>query len=740
MNFRDRPRSVWVLPLIALAITLALLGSDWGGFAASLRGSLFDAYQRAKPRDYQDTRAEVGFSVRVLDADAPSLAQFGPWPWPHAVLAKLADDLHAQGAQLVVFDLPLDRPDPASPTNLIAGIPAGPNFDQARAALQAMPSPDNALATSLTHIATVTGYTLGGSTHALTPKKTISFTGTQDPFAHTRQFTGSSDVFAPLFKASAGTGARNLAADRDGVVRRAPLVFRLNGQPVASLDAEVLRVIENRKRLIVNPSDGGDIFTGARGVTSIDAFHHTLPTAPDGSLWIAYARDTDARSISASALDHNTLAPGVLKNAIVYLGSPDDLVATPLGMRTTASVHAEAMENILLGNVLRRPTAAANAELVCFALCGFVMIFLLARFGVWWAGLFALVAVAGAGAVSWQLFAANHVLLDVLGPGFGIAFVFAAGAAARMLEVAGGRARLHDAFADALSPEAIDRIARKPSLLKLGGENRTVTYLVCGVRGFPELAKSFRDDPVAFTRLLERVFTPLMDEVLSHRGTIERIGSEGFSAFWNAPLDDPEHAIHACEAATGMMEVIARVNEIITHERRIDGAALAPVEIGIGLSTGPAIAGGFRTHGHTTYSAVGECAVLAGRIQALSGTYGPAVIVSEDTRKAAERGFAFLEVDYVALGEGTPVKLYAMLGNPVMRASPKFRALTTFHDHIFQSLRTQQWEKTRELIDQCRKLSGASQKLYDLQLSRVAWYENHPPGADWDGAFRPILK
>jgi adenylate cyclase len=232
-----------------------------------------------------------------------------------------------------------------------------------------------------------------------------------------------------------------------------------------------------------------------------------------------------------------------------------------------------------------------------------------------------------------------------------------------------------------------------------------------------------------------------MDEVLAHRGTIERINADGFSAFWNAPLDDPEHAIHACEAASGMMEVIARVNDIITHERRIDGAALSPVEIGIGISTGAAVVGGFRTHGRTTYSAAGECAVLAARIQALSGAYGPAVVVSEETRKSAERGFAFLEVDFVAIADTqNPTKLYALLGNPVMRASPKFRALTTFHDHIFQSLRTQQWEKARELIEECRRLSGASQKLYDLHLARIGWFEAHPPGEEWDGAFRPLLK
>ena len=104
-------------------------------------------------------------------------------------------------------------------------------------------------------------------------------------------------------------------------------------------------------------------------------------------------------------------------------------------------------------------------------------------------------------------------------------------------------------------------------------------------------------------------------------------------------------------------------------------------------------------------------------------------------------GFAFLEVDFIApLPEKGPVKLYALLGNPVVRASPKFRALSTFHDHIFQALRAQQWEKTRELIDQGRKLSGASQKLYDLHLARIEYFEDNPPGANWDGAFRQILK
>ena len=87
-----------------------------------------------------------------------------------------------------------------------------------------------------------------------------------------------------------------------------------------------------------------------------------------------------------------------------------------------------------------------------------------------------------------------------------------------------------------------------------------------------------------------------------------------------------------------------------------------------------------------------------------------------------------------------PVRLYALLGNPVARASPKFRALSTFHDHIFQALRGQQWAEARELIEQCRKLSGASQALYDLYLARIRYFESNPPGPTGTARSGPILK
>ena len=184
MNLRNRPTAIWAFPILMLLGALLFLGSDAGQTASRLRGILFDAYQHIQPRPYQDTLPRSGFAVRVLDSDADSLARFGPWPWPHATLAKLTRELKAKGAAMVVFAFPLDVPDPLSPANLLALTPAGPQGDAVRSALNAMPSPDSDLTLAMSQLATMTGFTLGtgNAARAPSPKSQVSFVGNKESF------------------------------------------------------------------------------------------------------------------------------------------------------------------------------------------------------------------------------------------------------------------------------------------------------------------------------------------------------------------------------------------------------------------------------------------------------------------------------------------------------------------------------------------------------------------------------
>ena len=389
---------------------------------------------------------------------------------------------------------------------------------------------------------------------------------------------------------------------------------------------------------------------------------------------------------------------------------------------------------------IARPFWAKFAEMAFLLLTSAAAVALVLRTGVLRATLFAICALIAAFYLG-LLDALQGNALDVVATGTMLLLVLATAATAHIAQIRGLKRELRLVFADSLPSAAIDQIARDPSLLSLDGETRNITYLACGVRGLADLSAIFREDPKGFTRLLEQVLTPLMGQVLRHGGVIDRLTADGFTAYWNAPLDDPAHAAHACEAANGMITALARVNDDLTAGYKPGGPEIPLVEIGIGVATGPAIAGGFGGHGRLSYSVTGDAQRLAVLLQALSRNYGPPIIVAQQTQATAGLGFAFLEVDYFAQGQDDPpIHLYAMLDHRAARTSPKVRALATFHEHIFQCLRNQQWDKARALIEQCARLSGASQTLYDLYRARIRYFETHPPGPGWDGAFRPVLK
>src|SRR6185312_7892894 len=149
MKFGEGPVALWAWPAVILAVALAILLADPGGLARHIRNIEFDAYQYSKPRTYEDTAVKSGLSVRVLEADAASVEKFGAWPWPRATLAKLVGELKDGGAALVVFALPLDHPDPASPKAMLDYVPAGPSTDAVRATLAKLRSPDDVLAKAM---------------------------------------------------------------------------------------------------------------------------------------------------------------------------------------------------------------------------------------------------------------------------------------------------------------------------------------------------------------------------------------------------------------------------------------------------------------------------------------------------------------------------------------------------------------------------------------------------------------
>ena len=316
-------------------------------------------------------------------------------------------------------------------------------------------------------------------------------------------------------------------------------------------------------------------------------------------------------------LNPNALDAVPLKDAIVLVGAQGQVVKTPLGPASLAQVMAEGIENLLSRQVLVRPSWAQSLEALLLVVTGIVMVGLLQR-GLVWGGAATLSGMLLLGSVSWLVFISRRLLLDATTPSLVLALAFAAALGAWLFELRMTYVALRMAFADSLPRASINKLARRPSLLKLEGDTRAATYLVCGVRGLSALAASRRDDPAGFTRLTEKLLTPLIDQAMAHGGTIDRLTADGFAAFWNAPLEDADHALHACEAGSAMTMAWTKVAEELAQQ---DGSAPA-MEIGMGIATGPVIAGGFGASGRMGYSVHGDAVTLTLSLQALSHLYG----------------------------------------------------------------------------------------------------------------------
>lgn len=298
------------------------------------------------------------------------------------------------------------------------------------------------------------------------------------------------------------------------------------------------------------------------------------------------------------------------------------------------------------------------------------------------------------------------------------------------------RAKRKRALELKLSPKTLKRVARHPEALKLISVTRVMSFLACRIRGFDAIMDSLDRDPAGLTKLTRCTLTPLTQAVLDRHGTIDSMTPGGFTAFFNAPLDDSQHASHACECALAMMQALEKANRCLEHAS-FEGPSLGPVGIGIGVSTGPGIVGDFGTDRLPHFTVAGRASMHAAELERLSVDYGTSILVGESTRAMAESDFAFLEVDVEPIKAGDRQPLYALLGTPVSRANPKFLALKAFHERIFQAYRAEDWDKARGLIEQCRGLSGANPVLYDFYLKRIAHLQSHPSSADWGGRFEP---
>jgi adenylate cyclase len=724
--------------LACLALLVGFAALRIADFAPieEIRVRTFDTYQRI---DHRRKPAEP--IVRIVGIDEKSLKALGQWPWPRTKIAELVDQLTRLGAAAIAFDVVFPEPDRLNPEV------AAENFrdlDEAtRDKLKALPSNDQVLADAIKRSRVVLGESgiaePNPDLDRQLPQTGLATLG-EDPKPYLYEFPGLIRNVPVLEQAAAGRGLFSIKPERDGIIRRVPIITIAQGAVMPSLAFEMLRVVSGSDTILVR--------TNEDGIVGVRVGKFQIPTDSNGQLWVHFARQDPSLYMPAIDVLEGRVAPEMVAGKLILIGPSAvglyDIKTTPVDPAMPGvEVHAQVLEAALTHAVLAQPNYGFAFEFFAAVIIGLLVIVFAPRLGP--VTLVAVGALFGSVLIgtSWLFYKEQKLLVDFTYPLLSTTAIYLTLIFASFVREQQQRKQVRDQFAQYMSPVLVEQLAQSPERLVLGGEEREMTIMFSDVRGFTSISESYKHDPQGLTALMNRFLTPLTNAILDRKGYVDKYMGDAIMAFWNAPLDDDKHEINACAAALDMLDRIDEVNGAREQEAKQGGHVYIPLKVGIGLNTGLGVVGNMGSDLKKNYSVLGDSVNLASRLEGQSKEYGFPIIVGSRTALAAREKFAILELDFIKVkGKTEPEVIYAIAGREDVALSERFQRLRNLTIEMLACYRNQDWEGALAAIDRGRRTDDAHtlDLLFKLYYKRIAEFQKSPPPADWDGAYALLTK
>ena len=435
-----------------------------------------------------------------------------------------------------------------------------------------------------------------------------------------------------------GVGLINASPELDGVVRRLPLVVGSGSKIYPSFSLEMLRVA------VGDPSY--QIKTG-EGVEWIRIPNYNpINTDPNGRIWInsnvSFYRQT-ASEYMADPIPAPFVIFGVTAEGVV------NPVPTAGGPKYPHEVQANVLHNLIEGKSLSQPAWALSAELGIL-LASLLLILMTGR-SVYFSVPVLVALIVGQGYLSLRLIESSY-LYDasatiLLGFLFWTIITFRNFITQFFL-----RLQIKQQFGTYVSPDLVKKLQDDPTLLRLGGETKRLTFLFSDIRGFTPISEKYQTNPQGLTLLINRFLDNQTEIILKHGGTIDKYMGDCIMAFWNAPLDIEEQERKATEAAIEMRIALGELNE------ELDEEGLDQIHTGAGINSGLCVVGNFGSSSRFDYSVLGDAVNLAARLESSCKEYDTDLIISEHS---LVDGFDYKFLDEVTVkGKSEPVKIYTI--------------------------------------------------------------------------------
>ena len=536
-----------------------------------------------------------------------------------------------------------------------------------------------------------------------------------DPLPYTFSWPGAVAPLKQFADNAAGVGTIASTPEIDGVIRRMPMVVRIGDQLYPSLPLEIIRTLTD------DPSF--QIKTGEAGIEAVRIPQFkTINTDANARIWL----DPSSRFKHIDFLD---VEQKDVEGKLVILGvsasGVSTVVATPHGEQFVQDLQAQALLSVFAGTTPERIAIAPTVELLAFALLGLLIILVVTKLPVLWTIPVYIILFPAIAYTQSYLFANYNQLWDssyILVAG---SIIYFAIVAQRMISEYMQKLQIKKQFGTYLSPALVEKLQKNPELLKLGGETRELSIMFTDVRGFTSISEHYGANVQGLTEIMNRYMTAMTAKILENNGTLDKYIGDAQMAFWNAPLDDADHAKNAVRTGLAMLEDLEKFNEEIAKE------GVPAFGMGLGINTDTVVVGNMGSVQRFDYTCLGDGVNLASRLEGQSKPYGVKIIIGPRTAELVGDEFPIVELDLITVkGKTEPVKIYSITSEKDERASK-------LHQEFLKAYRKGDWKFARILADKQKKAWGGElYKYYDAMLERM---EGEPP-VNWDGVFRATSK
>jgi adenylate cyclase len=680
----------WIISLFVILVLCGLRFADpW--FLDMVRLKAMDQHQR-------NQESLTLSNLVTIEINNQTIRKMGQWPWDRNKVSVELIKLYQAGAAIVVVPILFADPD---------------RFGK-----------DAVLARTLKRTPTVIGQIPSNDKSDSGVVRGVANVGADwKPWVYS--YPGVVGPIPELAKSANAVGMMVIAPEKDGVVRRMPLVVAVGGKLYPSISMEILRMA------------AGDIsFQMKTGIAGVEKLripkYKMIDTDANGNIWLDFKWKTPVYALHEKLPDL-TGKIVILSMTASGLESP---VATPVGVIQSHNLIGASLATMMTGRNITRPFWTDLAELAVSGVGALILTSVVLTLAWYFGAVLLPIFLVGSFYGSSYLFTEYSYLVDWSYPVLTMFVVWAIAAFLRFMEEYKEKMEIKKQFAGYASPTVVRLLQENPSLIK-DGMKKEISICFSDLRGFTPLGESFGDDVKGLTEIMNGYMDAITQPILDSNGMVIKYIGDASMHIHNAPIDDPDHPTNAVKTGLQMLDAVVKFNDKIVAEGK------PPIGMGAGINTGLGYLGEMGSTMRHSYDVLGDAVSTAARIESKCKEYGCLLLVGESTYDMTKDDFFYLKVDELAVkGKTIGIRIYTVLSEmDWMMKNTNWGFAESQHIKMHEHYSNQQFDHAIRLCnDLSIEFDGRMRNYYTMWIERCEFMKTQPLDKDWNGVFIATTK